>query len=95
MNKQEIENKLEEILYKDKELIEDIVDGKLSYGIATSFLEEINKQIFNFALELAYQNAEVRVTENVLIEDGSCYTTYDDGVISVTIDKQSILNLKL
>jgi len=44
------------------------------------------------ALNAAYQNSEVRVTENALIEDGCCYTTYDDGVISVTTDKQSILD---
>lgn len=43
-------------------------------------------------LELAAENAEVRVTENALIEEGSCYTTYDDGVISATSDKQSILD---
>jgi len=83
MNKQEIENKLEEILYKDKELIEDIVDGKLSYGIATSFLEEINKQIFNFALELAYQNAEIN------------YLGGNSDINDFEVDKQSILNLKL
>jgi hypothetical protein len=44
------------------------------------------------ALKAANKNAEVRVTENALIEDGSCYTTYDDGVISVRVDKDSILS---
>jgi hypothetical protein len=44
------------------------------------------------ALKEASENAEVRITENALNEEGSCYTTYDDGVISATCDKKSILN---
>ena len=44
------------------------------------------------ALRAVNENAEVRVTENALIEEGSCYTTYDDGVISVTCDEYSILS---
>lgn len=55
--------------------------------------EQLNKYTANVikqSLETAAENAEVRVTENALIEDGSCYTTYDDGVISVTSDEKSI-----
>lgn len=89
MNKQEIENKLEEILYKDKELIEDIVDGKLSYGIATSFLEEINKQIFNFALELAAEKSKILNCSYL-----SDSLNNKEEVLFI-VDKQSILNLKL
>lgn len=48
----------------------------------------------NQTVDLCAENAEIRVTENCLIEEGSCYTTYDDGVISVTTDKQSILDTK-
>ena len=44
------------------------------------------------ALEAAYKNAEVRVTENALIEEGYCCSTYDDGVFSVACDSNSILN---
>lgn len=55
-------------------------------------LNEYTANVIKQALETAAENAEVKVTENALIEDGSCYTTYDDGVISVTSDKQSIIN---
>lgn len=85
MNKQEIENKLEEILYKDKELIEDIVDGKLSYGIATSFLKNITEQIFNFALELAAKNVKTKWNGEFI----------EIPIDTVTVDKESILKLKL
>lgn len=44
------------------------------------------------ALEAANKNAEVRITENALMEGGCCYSSYDDGVITITTDEQSILN---
>ena len=43
-------------------------------------------------LELAVDNAKIRITENDLIEEGSCYSTYDDGVITARIDRKSILD---
>ena len=46
----------------------------------------------NAALRAAYENSEVRVTENALIEEGNCYISYDDGVFTITCDKDSILN---
>lgn len=49
-------------------------------------IQEIIKQ----TLKTAAKNAVLRVTKNDLIDEGSCYTTYDDGVISVTTDKNSI-----
>lgn len=62
------------------------------YFFTSEQLNEYIKGIIEKSLETAAENAEVKVTENALIEDGSCYTTYDDGVISVTSDKQSIIN---
>lgn len=84
MNKQEIEQKLEEIVYKDKELIENIVDGKLSYGVATSFLEELCKQSFNLALDIA--------AENVKTNSEDCKIWNCEGM---SVDKESILKYKL
>lgn len=55
-------------------------------------LNELLSSVIKETLNIAAENAEVRITENALIEDGSCYTTYDDGVISATSDRQSILN---
>ena len=51
-------------------------------------MKEACKQI----LELAAENGEVRITENALIEEGSCYICYDDGVITARIDRKSILD---
>lgn len=44
-------------------------------------------------LELAAENAEMRITENALIEEGYTTSSYDDGVYTMLVDKQSILNV--
>lgn len=44
------------------------------------------------ALKAAVNNSEVRITENALIETGYCDTSYDDGVKTITCDRESILN---
>lgn len=74
MNKQEIENKLEEIY-------ENYVGDDRALP---SVVKEGLKIAFNLALELAYQNVEL------LDRNGESYNNDD-----VTVDKQSILNLKL
>ena len=50
------------------------------------------KEACKQTLGLAAENGEVRITENALIEEGSCYICYDDGVITAEVDKQSILD---
>jgi hypothetical protein len=65
---------------------------KEGYFFTPEQLNEYTQSVIKQSLETAAENAEVRVTENALSEDGSCYTTYDDGVISITSDKQSITN---
>lgn len=76
----------------DGEKITHFLKEKEGYFFTPEQLNEYTTNIIKQALETAAENAEVKVTENALIEDGSCYTTYDDGVISVTSDKQSIIN---
>ena len=81
---------------KESEGLEHLIIERLNkkelFVFTSEQLNEYTTNIIKQALETAAQNAEVKVTENALIEDGSCYTTYDDGVISVTSDKQSIIN---
>lgn len=85
------EPEINAVVHQTGEYIEGIVQ-KEGYFFTSEQLNEYTANIIKQTLETASENAEVRVTENALIEDGSCYTTYDDGVISVTSDKQSITN---
>ena len=79
-----------------EEILNQIYDKEYRSNYKTEYSKQCILQAMKEAcrqiLELAAENAEVRVTENALIEEGSCYTTYDDGVISATSDKQSILD---
>ena len=80
MNKEEIEQKLNKILDNDEELLEDLIDGKIAYNIGITILQDIAKQAFNLALELAAENAEITYISKW--DNDKC------------VDKQSILNLK-
>ena len=87
---------------KRKINLEEILNSKIpqrlwnegfSFGdVKEEWVLKAMKESCRQALGLAAENAEVRVTENALIEEGSCYTSYDDNVITVMADKQSILN---
>lgn len=66
-------------------------DGQYGYREIEHYLKEFAKLHVQRALEAAYENSQIRVNENALIETGSCYTSYDDGVFTFTTDKQSIL----
>lgn len=73
MNKQEIENKLEEMM---------LLDDHLDYDS----LIQLGKNVFNFALELAAENAYISNNH----QHGTAWDSED-----FEIDKQSILDLKL
>ncbi len=88
MNKEEIEQKLNEILDTEKELIEDLVDGKLSYSISISILQNITKQAYNLGVEISAEVVKTKQEEKFIFSD-------DNYQIINVIDKQSILNLKL
>lgn len=76
---------LEEILVKQLTETQCLIPYN---SIFINAMKEACKQ----TLELAIDNAKIIITENDLIEDGSCYSTYDDGVITARIDRKSILD---
>ena len=96
MNKQEIEQKLEDIILSEQ-------------GVDFSELFSIAKNSFNLALDIAAENAKIKEDEletesykkaDEFAEGKSySYTTDMDGCLlgvnTFEIDKQSILNLKL
>lgn len=51
------------------------------------------KEACRQTLQLVIKDANMIVTENDLIEEGQLYTTYDDGVITVRINENSILDV--
>lgn len=62
-------NKLEEILNRDEELYQDIIDGKLSYGTARTFIESW--------MEEAYQLGRINTAN--WIKDKQEYLRREDG----------------
>jgi hypothetical protein len=79
MNKQEIENKLKEIIKYSRNRN---VISKQHISDETFMA----KEVFNFALELVAENAQCE--EGAIVDLGF-------EIMSATVDKQSILDLKL
>jgi len=53
---------------------------------------EFAKYHVKLALEKAYLNSEMRVSENDTSETPSFTDNYDDGCVTITVSKDSILN---
>ena len=72
--------------------------GFLKYSSAQEFVEcqslmiEFAKLHVEVALEEAYNNSEMRVSENDTNEIPSFTDNYDDGYVTITVSKKSILN---
>lgn len=67
--------------------------GDIYKYVSLNDIYELMKDVCNQILKLAAENAEIRVVENAVIEEGTCYDVYDDGVFTIFADKQSILNI--
>lgn len=83
MNKQEIENKLEEIFSQTNyELVNNMIEDK-------GYIQSLMKKSFNFALELAAEKSKILNCSYL-----SDSLNNKEEVLFI-VDKQSILNLKL
>jgi hypothetical protein len=64
--------------------------GELRIDQLVVIMNDFGKQLLEEYTNRIVENVEVKVTENAVSEEGSTYTTYDDGTISVTVDEESI-----
>lgn len=75
---------LYKILEKDEELFQDVIDGRISYTLAKSFIYGWMKEACTQAIELAAENARMKSIIKYTLPDGE--NSYD------IIDKNSILD---
>ena len=80
---------LEEILKKE------LIPVVFAHSPEMTFLATLRamKEACRQTLQLVVKDANMIVTENDLVEEGQLYTTYDDGVITVRINENSILDV--
>ena len=74
---------------------EEFYDKKDINGLPMSFNEkmiEFAKLHVETALKEAFLNSEMRVSENDTNEYPSFVSNYDDGYVTITVSKDSILN---
>lgn len=76
----------DDILFRDGIQVIPVTDAKvaISFAIIDAIRETVKE---------CNKNAEVRVVENALIEEGNTYSSYDDGVFTFFVDDQSILSI--
>ena len=63
-----------------------------NFNNVTDMLIEFAKMHVQEALEKAYLDSEMRVSENDTNEYPSFTDNYDDGYVTITVSKDSILN---
>ena len=63
-----------------------------NFNNVTDMLIEFAKMHVEAALKEAYNNSEMRVSENDTNEIPSFTDNYDDGYVTITVSKDSILN---
>lgn len=81
----------EEFLKDSKNINYDKFDKVTQYFIEQDFID-FAKYHVQKALEKAYLDSEMRVSENDTNEYPSFTDNYDDGYVTITVSKDSILN---
>ena len=69
-----------------------LVESRIAGATAKKVMIEFAKLHVQAALETAFLNSEMRVSENDTNEYPSFTDRYDDGYVTITVSKDSILN---
>ena len=70
---------------------EELADGVLTNNVIEDMIEFAKLHVEQ-ALEAAFNNSEMRVSENDTSETPSFTDNYDDGYVTITVSKNSIIN---